>query len=54
MLGFFLFKDKRGNAITNNFQKKLDKNNCNTYKIWVDKCSEQMLICLRKVEHYKI
>ena len=30
-------KDKKGNRITNAFQKILDESNCKPKKIWVDK-----------------
>ena len=35
-----LLKDKIGTEITNAFQKILDKSNCETNKMWVDKGSE--------------
>ena len=35
-----LLKDKIGIEITNAFQKILDKSNCKTNKMWVDKGSE--------------
>ena len=33
-------KNKKGITITNSFQKTLDKSNCKSYEIWVDKGSE--------------
>ena len=33
-------KNKKGITITNAFQKTLDKSNCKSYEIWVDKGSE--------------
>ena len=33
-------KNKKGNIITNAFQKILDESNCKPSKIWVDKGSE--------------
>ena len=33
------FKDKKGNTITNAFQKILDESNCKPNKVWVDKGS---------------
>ena len=36
----FSFKNKKGSAIINAFQKNLDKWNCKPNKIWVDKGGE--------------
>ena len=33
-------KEKKGNTITNDFQKNLTKSNCKPNKIWVDKGTE--------------
>ena len=33
-------KDKKGTAVTNAFQKLLDKSRCKRNKIWLDKVSE--------------
>ena len=37
MHGLFLWKIKKGIAITNAFQKILNESNCKPNKIWVDK-----------------
>ena len=42
-------KDKKGNKITNGFQKTLDKPKCKPCEIWADEGSE---FCNKSINHF--